>query len=501
MKRFLLFTAACILALQGCEKNEPSKEEKSVAMTSFGFYSEDNPGVLNSDVLLEGISSASLTVRLPFGTSNEALKTLVPRFVTTEGASVIVGEKTVESGKTALDFSSPVDFIVSLDGTNALYTVTVLIVEPTTWRMAAESQSQIYAGPVLATSPSDGSVYMLATSAGADSKTRFPVLYRYDSGKISEKTVAESGAKNLALEVSSDGAAYVSYYDYSASPVGQTVMKVSGDAVSAVGAAGSVYKSGGNTLTSVALFPFTEDNVWYAGYNDLGNAGVARRALNLAHFTGTDWANGQNMPGRNAEDRAYNNIGRIVGKTAYLCTHNQNTHSVSVYKYENNVWSAVFESIKIAKLDGSDAEINLRDMDFDVASDGNIYLAVAANFTSETYSPAVVRYDIKTGKQTIIAGVLSNVDIDSGRNISLSLDANDVPHLVYEGNTDGITYLTYINANRQWSDPVAISSGASDGCAIRFAEDGTGYIAFKDASPLADGGTKDRLVLFTNSAE
>lgn len=97
--------------------------------------------------------------------------------------------------------------------------------------------------------------------------------------------------------------------------------------------------------------------------------------------------------------------------------------------------------------------------------------------------------------------MLSSVDIDSGRNISLSLDANDVPHLVYEGNTDGITYLTYINANRQWSDPVAISAGASDGCAIRFSEDGTGYIAFKDESPLADGGTKDRLVVFTNSAE
>ena len=173
--------------------------------------------------------------------------------------------------------------------------------------------------------------------------------------------------------------------------------------------------------------------------------------------------------------------------------HNQNQNTLSMYKYEDNVWSSIFEELQIMKADGSGAaQINLRDMDFDVASNGDIYILVACDYLTGDYNPAVIRYDIETQTQTIISGVLTNIDIDESRSISMSLDMDDIPYIVFVNPEDNDkTYITYMDANRQWSDPQAVSTSSTDNPAIRFAEDGTGYIAYLDT-------TTNKFVLYTN---
>ena len=86
-KRTFLAALASVALLAACDK---SKEDEivSVSFSSFGFYAKDNASVLKSDYIEESFNSDAISFTLPYGTDPEALKTLVPEFTVTEGASV-----------------------------------------------------------------------------------------------------------------------------------------------------------------------------------------------------------------------------------------------------------------------------------------------------------------------------------------------------------------------------------------------------------------------------
>ena len=496
MKRivFLIMMAAGLIALAACEEITNQEEQGVVSMTSFGFYMQDNPD-LYSDVVIENITSNAITVRFPMVTPESAISSLVPRFEVTEGATVLNGNTQVISGETAVDFSSPVDLVVSLGSSNAMYTITVLINQPLKWEMLAQSEIAMADGPVMAISQTDGIPYLFGSIDAEESDFEYPNLLAL-SGSTLESVAGnliQARARYYALEISPDGIPYVSFDDYSLETHMQSVMKVEDGTASYVGNPGSLYQTGGNELTAVALFPFSDNDVWCAQYNNTRNVSIERRCLNFAHYSNSSWALGQSLQGRNPSSYAYNNIGRIVDGIGYLMVHNQNQNTLSMYKYEDNVWSSIFEELQIMKADGSGAaQINLRDMDFDVASNGDIYILVACDYLTGDYNPAVIRYDIETQTQTIISGVLTNIDIDESRSISMSLDMDNIPYIVFVNPEDNDkTYITYMDANRQWSDPQAVSTSSTDNPAIRFAEDGTGYIAYLDM-------TTNKFVLYTN---
>ena len=491
----MMMTAA-LMTLAACQETTPSGEEQvTVSMTSFGFYMEDNPD-LYSDVVIENITSNAITVRLPMVTPESALTSLVPQFEVTEGASVMNGNVQVVSGETAVDFSSPVDLVVSLGTSNAMYTVTVLINQPLKWNMLAQSEITMSDGPVMAISQTDGIPYLFGSIDAEDSEFQYPNLLTLSGSALESVAgdLTQARGRYFALEISPDGVPYVSFDDYSLETHMQSVMKVEAGTASYVGNSGSLYQTGGNELTAVALFPFSENDVWCAQYNNSRNVSIGRRCLNLAHYNNGNWTLEQSLPGRNPSSYAYNNIGRIVDGIGYLMIHNQNSHTLSMYKYEDNVWSGIFEELAIMKADGSEmAQINLRDMDFDVASNGDIYILVACDYLTGDYNPAVIRYDVENGTQTIISGVLTNIDIDESESLSMSLDRDNIPYIVFVNpNDNDRTYITYMDANRQWSDPQAVSAASSNNPAIRFAEDGTGYIAYLDT-------TTNKFVLYTNA--
>ena len=192
MKRivFLIMMAAGLIALAACEEITNQEEQGVVSMTSFGFYMQDNPD-LYSDVVIENITSNAITVRFPMVTPESAISSLIPRFEVTEGATVLNGNTQVISGETAVDFSSPVDLVVSLGSSNAMYTITVLINQPLKWEMLAQSEIAMADGPVMAISQTDGIPYLFGSIDAEESDFEYPNLLALSGSTL------ESVAGNL----------------------------------------------------------------------------------------------------------------------------------------------------------------------------------------------------------------------------------------------------------------------------------------------------------------
>ena len=133
-KRFLLAALASVALFAACDKNKEEEEIIPVSFSSFGFYAKDNAGVLKTDYIAENISTGVISFTLPYGTDPAALKTLVPGFAVTEGASVNVADasgapdgKNIVSGVTPVDFSAEVQLVVFLKNNFKAYTVSASV--------------------------------------------------------------------------------------------------------------------------------------------------------------------------------------------------------------------------------------------------------------------------------------------------------------------------------------------------------------------------------------
>lgn len=169
-KRAFLAALASVALLAACDK---SKEDEiiPVSFSSFGFYAKDNAGVLKTDYIEENVNSDVISFTLPYGTDPEALKTLVPEFTVTEGASVNVADasgapdgKDLVSGVSAIDCSSDVQLVVFLKNNYKAYKLSVKIAEPAKWSKVAETALNVKYTPALAVNPKDGVPYVAGTS-------------------------------------------------------------------------------------------------------------------------------------------------------------------------------------------------------------------------------------------------------------------------------------------------------------------------------------------------
>lgn len=305
--------------------------------------------------------------------------------------------------------------------------------------------------------------------------------------------LAEVNSKYFALDFNPDGVPFVSFYDESLKK--QSVVKVAGvgDA-KYIGNAGDLIQTGGSSNSSVAVFPLSDNDIWCAQCNNAKNSNGIKRALNLSQFNGSAWSEDIPITGRSTKDNAYCILGRIISNIPYLYIYSQASQSISLYKYSNGNWTSSFEALKIKQADSqTDATLNLRTMDFDIASDGSVYVMTGADYsTAKVYNIGVVRISADGSSQQIVGGEMTKVDIDNYRNASMSLDANDVPYVIYT-KPDGEDsskhlYITYIDTKtKNWAAEERLSAGTCDFAVIRFAENGTGYVAAKVSTTSADG--------------
>lgn len=492
MKTVKLLAALTVGAalLTACKDDNP-KEVEAVGFTSFGFTAEANPEYLNSDIVEEAVTSQALSFTLPFGTDPAAVNALVPTFTVTEGAAVYTVDESgaptdvpVVSGETALDFAEELSLVVSKDNNYSLYTVKVTVKEASKWEKVAESPFKMWSDPVLTINRHEDKPYIV----GTDSTNRYPYILKYDgsaelkdvAGKLAEET-----ATYMALEFDPDNNPYVTYYGGTVKK--QTVVAVKDGVSASVGEAGSLLTTSGGTNSSSAVFPISANEVWAAHFNNsrTNDAGVARRALNLALYDGSTWTNGKAIEGRNPSDYGYCVLGRYYNDVPYLFIFNQNTHTISLYHYANGSWATDYESMKFYKADGTTevGNVHVYCQNFDFDTKGNLYLMLAPDYSvTEVYNIVVIRVSKEDGKQTVIGGE-TDINLNNYRCCDFALDANDVPYLVYTKPEGSNKYATirYIDPKTKgWSEEVRLSDANADWAQIRYAEDGTGYIVISN---------------------
>ncbi|MGM9768243.1 MAG: hypothetical protein ACI3Z0_07265 [Candidatus Cryptobacteroides sp.] len=483
MKKFTLMMAAAAFLFAACdsEKEVPVVE---VTMSSFGFYAGTNAGVLKSDIEVEN-PSTDISIVLPYGVPEDALKTLVPSFEVTEGAVVTVDDVVVESGVTAVDFSYPVEFLVTVnEKSNAQYIVRVAIAGPASFNLTAAGANadSLYKGPFMAISPSDGIPYLAAVADASVSDQYYPVLYKFDGSLSKVCTVAEVRADQPTIGFSPAGDLVYAFYNYVNKFA--NVYSVSGGSASLLGEDNLLYRPLTNSgYPTIGVLPLSASQLYVAYGVSAASGSLAKRTLNLCLWNGSSWTQENPIAGREAGDYAYEVFTKLVGDEQYLMIFNQNDQSLSLYKIGAQSVSTVFERLRfyLDEEGTTQAKINLYGVRMDIASDGTPYILAGVEASSTTgsgYSPAVYRYDLETRTVSLVGGVLSSLDVQTSKTFALALDANDVPYLAYADGTTKVLTVTYIDSKtKTWSTPAAISAGEVDNIMMAFAPDGTGYIS------------------------
>ena len=494
-KRTFLAALASVALLAACDK---SKEDEviPVSFSSFGFYAKDNVGVLKTDYIEENFNSDVISFTLPYGTDPEALKTLVPEFTVTEGASVNVADasgatdgKDLVSGSTPVDCSSDVQLVVFLKNNYKAYKLSVKIAEPAKWSKVAETALVVKADPVLAVNPKDGVPYVAGSSPNAENVAE-PHLFKLDGAELKDVAGALVAAKAdyFGLNFNASGVPFLVFSDGSASNR-MSVMSVSGGKGSYVGEAGQLFTNGSSFTSVSAVFPISDNDVWCAHYNNTRKVDVPRKGLNLAHFDGKSWTNATAITGRDPASFANGVFGKTINGVPYLYVYGSQTGTtpshISLYKLEAGTWKTIFETFELKGIDGQPVAAYGAYFfsDFDIASDGTIYLLLSPSMNNDgKYEICVVKYDPVTKKQVILGGVMSDIAVERNTYASMALDSNDVPYvsISYKDGDVMKTAVRHIDSKtKTWSELATLAS-KSDFSDIVFAEDGTGYIVTRE---------------------
>lgn len=476
MKKILTIIAGACIILAACNKEEQGVKINPVYFESFGFSVEENADYLSKDVIVKDLKTTNrIDVVLPAVTYVENLKNLCPRFELAEGIVVTVADTLVESGKDTMDFSSPVEFLLTKTtetGSDYFsYTVNVSI-ESNNWAKVATAPDSLKNGVSVAYDSANDAFYVLGTryhKASADQIANYPMLLKFNGREFAYGTAAgedrEAGVLyNTQCEVRQvavcGNAVYSVFEDYSANTSRYlTVVKAENNIPSLVGERGVIYRP----LNSVCLAPFAENNIWVASGVNAKSGNIARRALNVALYNGTTWANEQSCANRQ-ETNAYFPKLKMTGSNAYMTIENQKSHTFSIYKCDGSTWTAIEEKVQPITADGVlPAKLSFY-YDFDITESGDIYLLAQVPQVDENYRLTLLKYDPeKENKFTVIGSTIPSMVTTNGSVVpSMAISPSGVPYVAFANNVtgNGRIYVTHIDdATKDWTNPEPVTDG------------------------------------------
>lgn len=472
MKKLFLLLLVTAGILVSCENEDiPKIEYGEAKMLSFGFYTEDNEGVIVQDYVVSEISSNNITILLPEDVDKSKL---IARFTTSEKDTVKVSGTIQVSGVTANNFTVPVDYFVSEGTNNAKYTITIGNAPAFVWSVlppVAGNDSAVNSD--MKVNPVDGLPYIIYKVDRELSDDEKAAMFKLEDGawkslgEISEGRVSS----DLGLTFNSAGVPYVSYMDYT-NEIAQTasVKKYNGTGWELVGNKG--FTTAKITYSSLA---FANDNkLMFFGTYDSKDGTLARRELSVSSFENGVWATNATIPGRPSDLVAYAQSSVRFNNAIYLVILNAvSPNSFSVYKYENNTWTTLMDKW----VDPNATGMSIIDIDIDLDKDGNVYVAFADNSSEATLKNRVIKYEVDTKEISNVGNFIPGVS-GSKYYFDLSISPLGVPYLFYR-NESGFPTITNIDKDTQdWTAPNILANVDADDLSFDFAPNGEAYIAF-----------------------
>ena len=456
-----------VFALASCSSSDDDvKKAEAPLMTAFGFYAEDNAGVLSKDYV-GTISGTSITVSMPSSINKTAL---VARFTTNEGNKVLVNGVTQVSQTTKNDFTNPVDYTVSnSDGSNnARYSVTITKSSNVSWSEAAVySASEVYAGAVLKINPTNN-VPMIAFKERADESEKMTVVQLSGSSLANVGNASFSSkvsSSNYDFDISPEGTPYVAYSNSESSLLSGalSVMRYDGSAWTAVGDA-SVLKAQSNFVGMAAL---SGNRLVVNQQNNSAKADFARRVMVSSVYNGSAWTNTAATT-----NQIYACVTAGDGTNAYTLYINRGkvdgvNYGMNVVKYDGTAWS----TLRSNYVRSGATQTSIVGYGLTVAPDGTLYIWTGDD-ADNTGS-----YDVRLERYMPLGFALS-----THTSVAVAVAPDGTPYVAYKNEADNnYPYVIYLDSEtNQWSTPVRLAEVAASDVNIAFAKDGTGYLTFTD---------------------
>lgn len=475
---FLFFAALTAGILTSCKNDDPVVEESGEAkLATFGFYQEDNDGVIFQDY--EVAVTGNITIALPKEVDKSGL---IARFTTTAAeAEVKVGAVEQNSGVTVNDFTVPVDYIVTNGTNNTKYTVTVSNSPDYVWSMAGISEFTV-SEFAMKVNPVTNTPYVVFNYSLGSSELRKAGVFQFEDNSwsaVGTDTITPAGVSNVALSFDDSGKPYIAFSDYgnetSRTP---TVKSFNGTSWANVGTP---------AITDVRVqfnsLAFDKNNQLYLfAMNDATGGTLPRRALNISTFNGNAWTANQALSVRTLPN-AYRIRSIQENGNIYLAVNDyaNNSGTVSVYVLENGSWSVLTEGLRHEEA----TESNYYDLAMDVDSKGNVY-AMSIEKLGEEYKLVIHKYTASSKNWSIYGSPITLGG--NNRYYDLAISPFDVPYIIYRTSDSKCAFIFIDSETKTWTEPYLFSADTSSDPFIDFDSTGKGYVVIQN--------NDDKLVMY-----
>ena len=507
--KILTLMPMALIALASCSDNDENVEDlvetaavpmlaDNVMMIAFGFYQEDNIGILSKDYVASvpdykrGVSHYDISIDLPWFTDKSAL---VARFTVNPRNIATVNSVPQVSGLLKNNFTAPVDYIVTnTDKTQSVaYTVTITNNHNIDWKEISVVNFpmifDIYSGACMRICPWNNTLFiafkniknncnkMMVMSKPQDWGWGFLGSNSYPDGFSSR-----IDSSHYAFDVALDGTPYVAYADLDAASQrgALSVMKLDGHKFKNGLYSGDCYW---NYVGEQGFFKVQSQCVGMAALeNELvvcllnkgDNADIPYGALGVATWDGMAWTSGESSLLPAGQEICGVKMGSN-GKIATMISINSGNvdgvnYGYNVFKYENGQWEAL--ATNFLEPGATQTDTAAGSFGTFVARDGTIYIWTTDNAPNgdKEFKVRLKKYDTATKTWcTVSGGILPlnyNNSIDNRMEVQVAISPNGTPFVAYVDSADlyaSKLYVMYLDPETgQWSVPQLIGTGASD---------------------------------------
>lgn len=465
--KFLFALMAIFSLTTACSSDDGSSEPEipaEVGITSFGFYAEDNSGVIFDDYVIESIVGTDITIALPSETN---LTALVARFTTTADDVVKIGAVEQVSGTTANDFSASVEYLVTEDNTNEIYTVSVIKMASAVWSAYSTYAEDTIDDIALQVNPTTSVPYIAYVSDRESSSDQKMNLINFDGttwNRIGATDFSTYRANSVDLKFSPSGTPYISFLEYTDIREASVMYYENGSWSYLGGGAYTGVKASANTVA------ITSDDTAYGFYVNDVSGSDDRRSVFSKVYSGAGWSD-LTITGRSGYARALKS--KVVNDEVYLAVLDYGEgQAVSVYKYDGTTWTVLADKMK----ESEDNTVYYYNIAMDVDEQGNVYLAYAENNGEDTdYQLRVKKYDAQNASWSTLGDLIQTTNT---RDFDVAVSKYGEAMLFYQNDTKTPVFLSFDTDINNWSTPVVFADADASSLRLEVAPNGIAYAAY-----------------------